>query len=90
MAFLIITSIIIIVIIIVFISIVSIITLGLGSSRITIPGNLRSSQLLYRSSLDLRLLAMIASIIHFQILGALGFFVLTFILGAIASAISDG
>lgn len=33
------------------------------------------------------LFAMLASIVHFQILGALGFFILTCILGSIAGAI---
>ena len=33
--------------------------------------------------------ATLASIVHFQILGALGFFFLTLILGAIASAIGS-
>ncbi len=36
------------------------------------------------------LFAMLASIIHFQILGALGFFVLMFICWGIFSAIGDG
>ena len=36
------------------------------------------------------LFAMIASIFHFQILGAIGFFVLTCICGGILGAISDG
>ena len=34
--------------------------------------------------------AMIASVIHFQILAAVGFFVLMFILGGITSGIADG
>jgi len=34
--------------------------------------------------------AMVASVIHFQILGAIGFFVLMIICGAILGVINDG
>jgi hypothetical protein len=36
------------------------------------------------------LFATLASIIHFQIFGAVGFFVLAIILGGIAAAVGDG